>query len=177
MPVNFKRNEALQLRKEAKRGKRREIWHTKKWIIEYQTLAFEMSFLSLHVNQMCLIGFEPCIFLCGSLQQHCTLRKDVIIFTHAYNIQCDCWRVFLFAMHADTTPKFSERTKHSLVFRLLNWNNSDIHSLFTEVFFFFFATSNLCFPSGGQPTYVRAFFKFSAVNLSPAISVGELKTK
>lgn len=89
----------------------------------------------LHVNQMCLISFDPCIFLCGSLQQHCTLRKDVIIFTHAYNIQCDCWRVFLFAMHADTTPKFSERTKHSLVFRLLNWNNSDIHSLSTKVVF------------------------------------------
>ena len=86
---------------------------------------------------MGVISFAPCSFFCGSLQQHCVLRKDVMIFIHvqAFNIQCDRWRVSLFAMHADTTPKFSERTKHSLVFRLLNWNNSDIHSLFTKVFF------------------------------------------
>lgn len=139
MPVNFKRNEALQLRKEVKRGKRRQIWH-KKWIIEYQSLAFEWVSSSCKSNvpyqfwaMYLFVWFvATTLYLCVLL-----FVCICIIFIRAYNIQCDCWRVSLFAMHADTTPKFSERTKHSLVFRLLNWNNSasDIHSLFTKVFF------------------------------------------
>lgn len=129
----------------------------------------------LHVNQMCLISLEPCIFLCGSLQQHCTLRKDCIIFIRAYNIQCDCWRVSLFAMHADTTPKFSERTKHSLVFRLLNWNKfRHPQSVHKSVFLL----RVICVsPVEDNPLTFELFSNSLRLNLFLAISVDELKTK